>query len=63
MHYRVESAALSRVRIFRDYEKALAFARALANETTHEVQVVLVSGGWNRYHILYVFNKKFFDSE
>jgi hypothetical protein len=63
MHYRVESAALPRVRIFRDYKKALTFARALAKETAHEVQVVLVSGGWNRYHVLYVFNKKFLGSE
>jgi hypothetical protein len=63
MHYRVESAALPRVRIFRDYEKALAFARALANKTAHEVQVVLVSGGWGNHRVLYVFNKKVFGSE
>jgi hypothetical protein len=63
MHYRVESAALPRVRIFRDYKKALAFARALANETGHEVQVVFVSGGWDNYHVLHVFNKKGFGSE
>jgi hypothetical protein len=63
MHYRVESAALPRVRTFRDYKKALAFARTLANETAHEVQVVLVSGGWDNYRVLHVFNKKVFGSE
>jgi pterin-4a-carbinolamine dehydratase len=63
MYYRVESAALPRVRTFKDYKKALAFARALAEKTAHEVQVVLVSGGWNRHHVLHVFNKKVFGSE
>jgi hypothetical protein len=42
MHYRVESAALSRARIFRKSEKAVAFAKALAEKTPHEVRVVYV---------------------
>jgi len=63
MHYRVESAALPRVRNFKDYKKALEFAKALANETAHEVQVVLVSKGWDNRRVLHVFNKKCFGSE
>jgi len=42
MHYRVESAALQRARTFRNSEMAVAFAKALAKKTSHEVRVVFV---------------------
>jgi hypothetical protein len=58
MHYRVESAALPRAKAFKNVDTAVAFAKALAKNTHHEVRVVIVGGGYafgNR--ALYVFNK------
>jgi len=43
MHYRVESAALPRVRTFKNRDMAVAFAKSLAQKTSHEVRVVFVS--------------------
>jgi len=59
MHYRVESAALPRSRSFKDREKALAFAEALAKQTTHEVRIRIVGGSYSYDQmVMYVFNRK-----
>jgi sulfur relay (sulfurtransferase) complex TusBCD TusD component (DsrE family) len=58
MHYRVESAALPKVRAFKNRDTAVAFAKALAKNTPHEVRVVLYTGGSGfGNHVLYVFNR------
>jgi hypothetical protein len=59
MHYRVESAALPRVRTFRSIEKAIQFAKALAKTTEHEVLIRIVGGAFSINHsVMYIFNKK-----
>jgi hypothetical protein len=59
MHYRVESAALRRVRTFKNRDMAVAFAKALAKNTHHEVRVVLYTGSSGFGNpVLYIFNKK-----
>jgi len=59
MHYRVESAALPRPRYFKHCKTALAFAKSLAQKTSHEVRVVFIS---NHPHldnpVLCAFNRK-----
>jgi hypothetical protein len=60
MHYRVESAALPRVRTFRNLEKAIAFAKDLAKQTAHEVRIRIVGGSYSINHsVLYIWNKHF----
>jgi len=59
MHYKVESAALPKVRAFKNRDTAVAFAKALAKNTPHEVRVVLYTGGSGFGNpVLYVFNRK-----
>jgi hypothetical protein len=59
MHYRVESAALPKVRAFKNRDTAVAFAKALARNTPHEVRVVLYTGGSGFGNsVLYVFNRR-----
>jgi len=43
MHYRVESAALPKVKRFKNYTLARAFAKSLAQRTPQEVHLVCVS--------------------
>jgi hypothetical protein len=58
MHYRVESAALPRSRTFRNIEKAIAFAKNIAKQTTHEVRVRIVGGSYSiNQSVLYIWNK------
>jgi hypothetical protein len=58
MHYRVESAALPKMRAFKNRDTAVAFAKALAKNTPHEVRVVLyTSGSGFGNPVLYVFNR------
>jgi hypothetical protein len=59
MHYRVESAALPRVRAFKNCDTAVAFVRSLAKTTHHEVRVVLYTGGSVFGNlVLYIFNRR-----
>jgi len=59
MHYRVGSAALLRSRVFKDREKAFAFAEALAKQTIHEVRIRIVGGSYSYDQmVMYVFNRK-----
>jgi hypothetical protein len=58
MHYRVESAALPRVKTFRNRDKAVAFATKLAKGTSHEVRVVLVSRSSAYREVFYIFNRR-----
>jgi hypothetical protein len=59
MHYRVESVALPRAKTFKNGDKAVAFAKDLAKNTTHEVRVVIVTRSSSFGNpVLYVFNRK-----
>jgi hypothetical protein len=48
MHYRVESKALPRVRTFKKYEKAVAFAEELRKQTDLEICVRIVGASEGR---------------
>ncbi len=59
MHYRVESLGLPRAKTFKNVDKAVEFAKALAKNTPHEVRVVIVSRSSAFGNpVLYIFNRR-----